>query len=214
MKRTIYLLITISFCFSLLNAEDITIENNYGEKTITCSKRNNQLSIDFSLKSYSIENVQNSNIGFKKISIPNEGLTKTKGLPELPQTVRLIALENDGNPYINLLRYETEVIEDIIIFPSQFVNGKISSEFEFDQEYYNNGDIFPKEIVRIGKPAIFRDYRVANLIINPFQYDPKRQQLTLYKNIEFEILYSFEEETINLIKKNRAISRTFESIYS
>ena len=215
MKKTIYLVIVLAFCFSILNSREITIEKNYGDNILECSiKNNNLLSIDFSLKSYEIEDVQKNGLEFKKLSVPNEGVTLEKGLPELPKIARLIGIENEGNPYVNLISYEKEVIKNITVFPNQTTAFEEKSDFDIDNEFYSNGKIYPKEIVRIGKPAILRDYRVASLIIYPFQYDPIKKELTIYSNIEFEILYNFEEETINPKQGNRPVSKAFESIYS
>ena len=215
MKKTIYLVIVLAFCFSILNSREITIEKNYGDNILECSiKNNNLLSIDFSLKSYEIEDVQKNGLEFKKLSVPNEGVTLEKGLPELPKIARLIGIENEGNPYVNLISYEKEVIKNITVFPNQTTAFEEKSDFDIDNEFYSNGKIYPKEIVRIGKPAILRDYRVASLIMYPFQFDPIKKELTIYSNIEFEILYNFEEETINPKQGNRPTSKAFESIYS
>lgn len=215
MKKTIYLIIVIAFCFSILNSAEITIEENYGKNIFECSLTGNDLlSIDFSLKSYEMENVQRNGLQFKEISISNEGITLEKGLPELPTIARLIAIENEGNPYVNLISYEKEVIENITVFPNQTTAFEETSDFNIDLEFYTNGEVYPREIVRIGRPAILRNYRVASLIINPFQYDPVKKELTIYSNIDFEILYNFEEETINPNQGDKPASKAFESIYS
>lgn len=215
MKRRILLALVISMLFVSLNSNEVVIERNLNKKDLDCFiNSNNSLSIDFALKSYIVEDITENGLDFKRINVKNEDVTFEKGLPELPTISRLIGLDNEGNPYVNVISFDSEVIRNVIIFPNQLSVDNESNDFEIDNEFYSSGSIYPHEIVHLGQPAIMRDYRLVGLRISPFQYDPIKKELIVYSNVEFEILYDYREETINPKLSNRPLSKAFESIYS
>ncbi|MCF7793027.1 MAG: carboxypeptidase regulatory-like domain-containing protein, partial [Candidatus Cloacimonetes bacterium] len=87
------------------------------------------------------------------------------------------------------------------------------SGFVKDEVFYNNGSIFPEQIVQLGTPAILRGLRVVNLTINPFQYDPVKQELRIISNIQVAVHTTGFGGENEVTRSNFQLSRAFEPLY-
>ncbi len=171
--------------------------------------------IQFSLDGYETENISESGMDFRKISYWNEGEFLEIGKPNLPRFTRLIALPNHGKVSVEVINFEEEVLSNIIIYPCQLLQSESkqnSSEFTIDERYYSEGDIFPSKLVEVSNPAIMRDLRVANVTVNPFQYNPQTNELKIFKNVEF-VVKCEGSGGVNIKTTNRTQSKNFESTY-
>lgn len=217
MKKFMFMLI-IMLVFTFAYANKITIQKNLTKDLIDCSLSNNgKLNISFAMQEYNMKEETVESKLLTKVMIDKEETTYEKGFPELPVINRIIAIENLGIPRAILVDYDVEVIENVTIYPSRGIDDE-KSEFTLNQDFYSSGDLFPAEIVTISSPAIMRDYRIAKLSINPFQYNPKTKELFIYSNIHTEIEYDYtqtgENELINpLQKKSSAFKKIYESSF-
>ncbi|MCF7869463.1 MAG: carboxypeptidase regulatory-like domain-containing protein, partial [Candidatus Cloacimonetes bacterium] len=109
-----------------------------------------------------------------------------------------------------------EIISNIIVYPQQELQSESQpnrSGFVKDEVFYNNGSIFPEQIVQLGTPAILRGLRVVNLTINPFQYDPVKQELRIISNIEVAVHTTGFGGENEVTRSNFKLSRVFEPLY-
>jgi hypothetical protein len=180
--------------------------NSYGKETTE---------IQFSLNGYEFETVTKNDEDFQKISYFNEGKFIETGKPALPRFSRLIAIPNEGEVSFEIFYLEDEIIPNMTIYPRQSlqIESQINSkEFVIDEAYYNSEEVFPGKIVEIGEPAIMRDYRVVNITVNPFQYDPKNRELRVVKNVDIVVNTSGRSGE-NIKIRDRKKSRYFEHLY-
>ena len=215
MKKNI--IITIVFVVSSLLAADWVAVSTSNSKDLFKINSNNEISteIEFSLDGYEMEIVQENGLDFTKISNWNEGEFLQIGKPSLPRFSRLIAIPDEGELSVEILSSEEEVISNIIIYPRQTLeteNKPSSFEFVIDEDFYADGELFPGKIAEIGEPAIMRDFRVANITINPFQFDPKTQELKIINNITVKINYSGRGGHNTKIT-DKPLSRSFDKFY-
>jgi len=174
------------------------------------------IQLEFSLNGYKLENISERGLIYQKISYRNEGEFLEVGKPDLPIFTRLIAIPNEGEVLFEIISSEYDIIADINVYPQQKLQNESqpkNQEFFIDENFYANGDTFPDKIVSLGNPAIMRDYRVINVIVNPFKFDPKTKELKIIKNIDFTINCT-TKKGINIKRRNQKKSRAFESIYS
>ncbi|MDO9576941.1 MAG: C25 family cysteine peptidase [Candidatus Cloacimonadales bacterium] len=215
MKRNlIFLILLISII--RLSAEWVEIPENHGNEIFEHTSYNNELTdIHFSLPGYEVETVTENGVDYQKISYLNEGEILETGKPYLPQFSRLIAIPDAGNVEYEIVYSEEEIIRNINVFPSQdlqFENQPTNNEFVIDEAYYQSGDVFPGRLVEIGEPAILRDFRVVDVTINPFQYDPQTKTLKIIKNIDI-VVNASGRGGINTKTLDRKKSRFFEPLY-
>jgi len=210
------LLILLLATFSMLSAKWIDIdENKEVELFDHTSSSKAYTEVYFSLNGYEIETKRENEIDYQKISYINEGNLLAVGKPDLPKFTRLLAVPAEGTVNFEVIVTETEVIEDIDIYPAQVLQSESDSKpFKFvtDEAYYTNGTLYPSDIVEIGEPVILRDQRVVSVSINPFQYDPQSRTLHIVKNVDIAVSSSGKGGG-NIKDTDRKVSRFFEPIY-
>jgi Peptidase family C25/Propeptide_C25/FlgD Ig-like domain len=211
-----FLVVLILFISLNMNADWIDIPENSNKDLFEHSSSGKELTtINFSLDGYTMELIRQNEEEYQQITYWNEGEILEIGKPDLPCFSRLVAIPNEGSPELDIITFEQEVISNVTIFPQQELQSESNqqrADFTKKIEFYNSGDIFPTKKVRLGEIAIMRDFRLVTVTFNPFQYDPISKELIITKNIEIEIRTSGTSKE-NIKRKDRKISRTFESLY-
>ncbi len=215
MKRImVFFLFLVFAAFLFADWVDIS-ENSSQELFDHVSYGIGSTEVNFALDGYEIEIIKIEGIEYKKISYWNEGEFIEIGKPALPRFSRLIAIPDAGNVEFDIIYTEEEIISNINIFPRQNLQSEsqpVDNEFVIDEAFYNKGEVFPGKVVEIGEPAIMRDFRIVNVTINPFQYDPQTRELRIVTNVEIVVNTSGTTGK-NIKQTNRKLSRFFEPIY-
>ncbi len=195
----------------------IEISENAGKELFKCiSSDKSETEVKFFLPGYQMETIIENGEKYQKITYWNEGEFTEIGKPNLPRFSRLVAIPDDGSVSVEVIELEDMILPNMNICPSQPIsdeNNPEKAQFTKDEEFYQNGDIFPAKIVELGTPAIMRDFRVVNLTVNPFQYNPQTKELRILKNVELKISYDENRNVENVKTKHTKISRYFEPIY-
>jgi Peptidase family C25/Propeptide_C25/HYDIN/CFA65/VesB-like, Ig-like domain len=211
----------IVFCFLIFSLTNlfsnwVEIEQNVNQQLFDHSSYGKESTIiNFSLTGYEQETISVDGTEYQKITIPYEGDFVEIGKPDLPCFTRLIAIPNSGTPRLEIVGFDEEIISDITVFPRQILQSESQvnrSDFEIDEEYYMGENLFPASICEIGRPAVMRDLRLVAVTINPFQYDPKSNELKIYTNVEVTI-QTDGSGGVNAKQNSAKISRAFESTY-
>ena len=215
--KKITLILTLILFTMMLTAEWINIPENSKKNIFEHVRGENEaIEISFALNGFEMEEISEREEIFQKISYFNEGEFLEIGKPDLPRFTRLVAIPNEGTVSIDIISSDYDVLTDMNIYPRQELLSESQpnrNEFVIDDDYYANGDIFPGTIAEIGTPAIMRDYRVVTVTVNPFQYDPKTQELKLYKNINIVVNCTGKGgENPKFMTQKK--SRSFEQLYS
>ncbi len=188
------LLIVLLITGLTISAEKVNVPENLHKELFDCvSSYSERTEIEFSLDGYQLENISENSINYQKISYFNAGEFLEIGKPDLPRFSKLVAIPNQGEVEVTILNFEEEIIRNINIYPRQRLQSESQPNdrsFIIDNDFYTNGEIFPGKIAELGEPAIMRDFRVVNLTINPFQFDPVKKELRIIKNIDLEITSS------------------------
>ncbi|RLD54034.1 MAG: hypothetical protein DRJ01_18575, partial [Bacteroidetes bacterium] len=153
MKKLCILLILSGFYLNLLG-KHITIKENSGEKLFNCISSNlTKTELQFSLDGYDLEKISEGKIIYDRISYWNEGKFINVGKPDLPRFSRLVAIPNQGNISAKVLTTHEKVLSSINIYPKQPLRSESQpyrKEFTKDENFYQNGGIYPSQIVEIG----------------------------------------------------------------
>lgn len=71
---------------------------------------------------------------------------------------------------------------------------------------------YPKKVVKVGRPAIFRDYRVVPVNFYPVSYDSSQKVFSIYREVKVKINY-VGKDGINPKTKPPRLSPAFQDLY-
>ncbi len=195
------------------------------ESTIAVLTENSETKLSFVnlIESLNISNTYTKQGVFSKITIPGYFPDKNIGFPELPVMTKLIETPYYAKPIINIISYETEVIylndygfEEKIV-PNQvslFKNQKLDDvPFEMANEIYQQNMYYEPEMVQVLFKGRMRGVNISQIIVNPFQYDIETNTLTVFNNLEIEIIFENGDLSKTSQKKTNKYSPAFESAY-
>jgi hypothetical protein len=167
--------------------------------------------LTFRLPVCDIENIHNANGDFQKISSPMAGSTETQGMPEVPVFSTFVAIPHHGSVSIDVVDSDETFLTDVRPAPYQ---GEESSTrgFVIDNTYYSSGNLFPAVTATISEPMVMRDYRVAQVTINPYAYDPTTGRTIRRDRVRVRVHTSIAPGVNELIT-DRPHSRDFEPLY-
>ncbi|RLC51536.1 MAG: hypothetical protein DRI23_04810 [Candidatus Cloacimonadota bacterium] len=202
---------------SSINAEWINIEQNSDEELFEfVSYGLEKTDLEFKLDGYEQKVIYENGNEYKQIDYKNEGKFLEFGMPDLPRFTRMIAIPDYGTTNVTVTYFEEEMIENILIYPIQELQLESQpnrAEFIRNEEFYNGKSVFPKQIVEVSEPVIFRDIRLVSVTVNPFQYDPASRELKVYHDISVTINTDTSSQGINPKLSSRKLSRSFEPLY-
>ncbi|MBZ0265963.1 T9SS type A sorting domain-containing protein [bacterium] len=140
-------------------------------------------------------------------SYPNSGELNSAGIPVVPVSGRLFRIPSRSDFRVEIVEVEYEILSNINI-----------AAFKNNHEHYGQlarveDSWFPGNIVETGEPAIFHDFRVANLQMFPVQVNTARQEARVYSSIQLEIHFENENPANQLESTPTQISETFLPFY-
>lgn len=136
------------------------------------------------------------------------GAIQEPGYPEVPTLGRLFRLPPQSGVVIEVIDSEFELIENID-FP--IFNG--DQELDDGIPFAPVDEWFPADLAEVGSPALFHDFRVANLITHPVQVNTARREARIYSRIQVDISFEGVDDRNTLEYWPTEISKTFVPWY-
>ena len=214
-RKIIIFILSGLFSFGLFGSWISIDRNSKNEMFKTSSSESGLTEVQFSLDGYEIESIGKNGKTYQRISYANEGEFLDVGKPDLPCFSRLVAIPNQGEVSVEVTSFDKEVISDVTIYPRQplKIDGELNNfPFTIDNDFYSSTEIFPAAITEIGEPAIMRDFRVVNVTINPFQYDPQKKELSIFSNVTLQV-HTLGTGGVNCKLDAQPESSVFSSLY-
>ena len=219
LKFSILFFILISL---LLTNNNILINNtNYVR-----IENQNEFSMDVELiiNAINFENTNINNETYTNISFENSyPSTKDIGSPNLPSFNSLIEIPRNAEIVIELIdsKSVTYNLEDYninnLIVPVQPPISKSESQnninFEFNENLYSKNEFYSKDLIKINKKGLLRELEIANIIINPIEYNPIENKIKVYHTLKFKLEFINADIELSQNAKNRTFSPYFESIF-
>jgi len=156
------------------------------------SNSTNGLVLEIFVGSFLKSEVEIDKETYNSIKLEGEGLIKEKGFPELPKISRSILIPGTSGYEVNILSAD---YEDIIL-PVTPSKGIISRLFDPDEVPYQFSSIYSQDVFypadrcQFGEPYLIRDSRGIVINIFPFDYNPARKILRIFKKLEIEIQFT------------------------
>jgi len=140
---------------------------------------------------------------------PGEGISDIQGEPVLPVLGDMVRMPITGGGHIEIIDYNYRVLNDIDY--AAFSGDGLAHELE---NLDTSVDMwYPEEIITIENPAIFKDFRIANVFMFPIQVNPARRQVRVYDRLQYRIVYDDSNDENYLESWPTKLSETFLPFY-
>ena len=125
---------------------------------------------------------------FTRVTFNRATLTTEVGRPSLPVYPQLIGIPIDASPHVTVIDSRLEVRQTERIIPVQ-PSGLTTSQSTpiINTGFYRRDRPYPAKLVEVTPIGLIRGQRVAQLQIQPIQYNPARSQLKIYHQLLIRI---------------------------
>jgi hypothetical protein len=164
-----------------------------------------------------MDRIEIKGIEYNTLKLPGEGSTNEPGEPDLPQVTRMIMVGKTGNVAIRTLNESYTVTSGIKVSPRQILQGDegcpLDGVVEPKADTYAQDRWYPEQVVGITEPATLRDVRFVVLNVSPVQYNPARNEIRVYDDIECIIENTGGIGPNEIQVSPRSISPGFKKLY-
>jgi hypothetical protein len=181
-----------------------------------------QLKLKFSYERIDTYGIATCKGYFNEISIAGAYWVGDPGSPKLPASKKLIEVPFGADVFIKVLKYEVQeyklsdhgIAHKIMpVQPSVRKDQDIESlPFNYDERIYEKDSFIEPEIVTVEILGVLRGYRIARLTVAPVSYNPAKETIRIFNNIEIEISFSGVDHDLNKYIKASTWSPYFELI--
>ena len=149
------------------------------------NQRGNEVELHFQLSSIEMEKVSIKGKEYVQLRHTDAGYLKEEGMPELPTFSTFVAIPADGNVSVEVVKYTTDVIANASPIPSlgDVYEEETVKQATCNEAYYRSSEIYPQSVYQVGEPQVLRDYRIVNIQVQPFAYNPATNSIEVRNDI-------------------------------
>ncbi|MBC8366817.1 T9SS type A sorting domain-containing protein [bacterium] len=194
-RMTLIALACLLSLTTLALAESIHYSDSWAAQGLTIlNETASGLELVFSLKDWQLEETSITGEAARKIILPGAFLPNDAGAPDLPGQGFFIALPNGARAQLEILEIRSETSNNINLVPAfrlprEDEDGPL--DFSKDMDIWSLDAVYPAEPVKISEGTTLRGVDAVMLGVTPFQYNPVSRELTVIRDIRFNI--SFED---------------------
>ncbi len=176
----------------------------------------NSTVIKVDIAGFELKEFYSGNQRYQSIDLLSEGSSSLVGSPDLPYISKILAIPDKSGVSVEVIKTSgIQTIPNINLPPvrESWFEGKPETSYIEDQDMFSSADIFPNNMVSIGTPMIFRDFRVARLSVYPIRYIASKKELQVVSSITVRINYNTEKAINPKTSKTTSIAPSFAKIY-
>lgn len=216
-------LLVLLFSFLPVYTQQIAIDLGRSKTDVEIAKDDKQsLKVSFSFSDIRTFGVETGKGLFNELAIPGTYWVGDLGSPKLPASKKLIEIPFGAEVSVKVLNYKVQEynlgdygIEHKIIpvQPSLRKDQNIDEvPFKYNEEIYKKDYFIKHEVASLEILGILRGFRLARLEVAPVSYNPAKNIIRVYNDIEIEITYSNVDVELGNYIKASTFSPYFEPI--
>ncbi len=219
MNRIIlYLLIYLLPLSSFAQWQAISNENKDKTEPLikVLSDDKNSTVIKINISGFQLNEFTSGNELFQSVDLLSESFVNNPGDPMLPNISSIIAIPDDAEVSYEILETGVQQTFYNINLPpcrKSWFEGKPESEYLKSDKVYSSSEIFPSELVSIGTPGVFRDFRIVRFSVFPIRYIPANQELQVISSITIKINHYSGNSISPKGKSVKSIAPSFAGLY-
>lgn len=145
--------------------------------------------------------IMRDKLSFKRLSIPDAGLTTEIGKPEIPVVRQLVAVPDGAEVTLEVTSGAAKTEDNLDVYPVQDPvaeanPGLLEMPFKQDKAFYKLDAAYPPQLARISQPMKIRDVTVVLLEMSPMQYSAGKRQLTVYNDLDVKLTFKMPNTTV------------------
>mgnify|MGYP000031156831 CR=1 FL=1 len=204
MKKAPFLFLFVAFILNF-NAQKVDLPNNsFLFDLVKVSEY--QYDIKLKLNEINFTNIQFKNSNFSKIDIPGFFEHHEIGSPALSQMNQIFEIPLNGNCKIEVVAKKSKLIDlNTYNLPQLYPHQKSISKgedatkvlLEYNKKAYGKDKFIKYDIAALNKVGVLRKHQLARLEICPFEYNPVKNQLIVYYDLDIKVTFlnsSLEKE--------------------
>lgn len=172
--------------------------------------------IKIDISGFELSEFYTDNKRYHSIDLLSEASTSLAGYPELPYISTILAVPDMAGVAV-------EVVETGDLFTYGNINLPLCKESWYEgQPQKANKDnnnavlssaLYPDEIASIGKPMVFRDFRIVRLSVFPIRYIASKKEIQVISSVTIKLKYNSKDIVNPKTKKTKNIAPSFAKIY-
>ncbi|MEA1896846.1 MAG: C25 family cysteine peptidase, partial [Bacteroidota bacterium] len=184
----------------------------------------NKIKVKFALDGIQVSGINTPEGEFTRLSIKGFSSQSATGYPELPSLSKLIEIPDNAIPEIRIVSKSGTKISlsdqgiSSKIYPKQASRQKNTQaekqKFSFKKELYAKDSLFREELIQVQKTGIMRGRNLALITVSPIQYNPLKNELIVYSEMEVEIVFKGSDISSPAVKSLKYYSLPFEAGFS
>ncbi|MBI9036380.1 MAG: hypothetical protein JEZ03_18110, partial [Bacteroidales bacterium] len=220
LKKILIILIISAVIPFKMNAEWVSIDkqkvSKIPPKVTLLNSDNNSTIIKIELSGFNLKEFITEGRTYQSLDLMTETVSTESGFPELPYIAKILALPDQSGVSVEVIETgNIQTFKNVNLPPARisWFEGQAESPYIENPEAYNSSDIFPKELVKLDSPSIFRDFRITRLSVFPVRYIPAKKELQTISSITVRINYGDGEVINPKTTARKAISPSFGKLY-
>jgi hypothetical protein len=168
------------------------------------------------------EFVNINNEEFVRLIVPAYTRSTVFGNPEMPVRRKLIEIPFGATPVINIINYDVAEYSladygiENSVYPLQLPVPKCGDapEYVCNNEMYQVDAFLSQELVTVDILGVMRGTRIARINIAPIFYNPVKNTIRVYENLEFEINFEGADLAHTQAQKEKYYSPYFSGMFT
>ena len=181
------------------------------------------LIVEFKLPKLRFSEETSGGQSYSQVSFNGAQYTLEVGHPKLPTFSQLIGIPVREVPQATIInsRFEIRPTKKVLPVQSDLVRGSEDSRVshsmlnEINSDFYRQNRFYPTHLAEVIPVGLIRDQRVAQLKIQPIQYNPRLSQLKIYQELQIRIDFNQPatsgSHTIATYKPSRPFEELFQT---
>lgn len=218
------LFVSLIFWMQATSAQSYHIPLASSKTSSSVLENSHQVSrFHFSYQALNATEVATDHGVFTELLLPEGHYIGDVGAPKLPATRKLIEVPLGAHIEVNIINYSvTEISLSNLgityplmpVQPSSLKNPETPAiPFQIQQASYDKSDFSANDIAEVELLGMLRGLRVARLTIAPVAYNPQRNTIQVYNDIEVELRYTGADTGLESYVHASTYTPYFDVIY-
>ena len=187
-------------------APAVTVLQDNGSSTI--------LRID--LSGFEVTPFQTEGKSYQSIDLLTDAVTAQTGSPEVPYLAEMLAIPDRGGVTVEVVEMgETQRFPGYTLPPARpsWQEGAPEPGYVKNTAAYHSAAAYPESSVGVDQPAVFRDFRIARVVIYPVRYVPQTKEIQVVSSMTVRVTYGSGNESNPRMSAKRQIPHSFGAVY-